>query len=133
MEGFLAIIALVFGVLQIILFFKLWVMTNNVRKLTEHFASGPERTSIGNKIRLAKMQGRTKEQIQMFLAENMANKIIEAYSKPDGHSVEYTVKKWEQIFKNAGIDMPECLKQIKTDEDVITLYHEKGWEDVLNG
>lgn len=31
------IIGLIFGVLQIILFFKLWGMTNDVRKIKEEF------------------------------------------------------------------------------------------------
>ncbi|WP_036932079.1 hypothetical protein [Prevotella sp. HUN102] len=31
-----AILLIIFGILQIILFFKLWIMTNDVRKLTEH-------------------------------------------------------------------------------------------------
>lgn len=38
MEGialFVSIVIIVFGVLQIILFFKLWGMTNNVAKLTQ--------------------------------------------------------------------------------------------------
>ena len=40
MEGFyliLLIVLLVFGVLQIILFFKVWGMTNDVRKISIHF------------------------------------------------------------------------------------------------
>ncbi len=28
--------------------------------------------------------------------------------------------------------MPDSLKQIKTAEDVINLYHEKEWDEVLN-
>lgn len=34
---FICLVAIVFGILQIILFFKIWGMTNNVRKLTKHF------------------------------------------------------------------------------------------------
>lgn len=37
MEIFVSLIIIVFGVLQIILFFKLWGMTNDVRELVEHF------------------------------------------------------------------------------------------------
>ena len=33
METFMAIVFLVFGILQIILFFKIWGMTNNVKKI----------------------------------------------------------------------------------------------------
>ena len=39
MEMFVSLIIIVFGILQIILFFKLWEMTNNVRMLTEHFCA----------------------------------------------------------------------------------------------
>ena len=37
-----AILLIIFGILQIILFFKLWIMTNDVRKLTEHFCDKEE-------------------------------------------------------------------------------------------
>ena len=37
METFMAIVFLVFGILQIILFFKIWGMTNNVKKLKMSF------------------------------------------------------------------------------------------------
>lgn len=39
MEVFISLIIIVFGILQIILFFKLWGMTNDVRLLTEHFCA----------------------------------------------------------------------------------------------
>lgn len=124
MEIFLVIIVTIFGVLQIILFFKIWGMTNNVKKLTEHFVDSLNHTDIGNKVRFAKLQGQTQEQIQKILSDNMATFIIETYNKPN-YSVEYTVKKWEEVFNNAGIEMPNYLKQIKTYQDVINLYHEK--------
>ncbi len=44
MEIFVPLI-IVFGVLQIILFFKIWGMTNDVRKLTEHFCSNVQQDS----------------------------------------------------------------------------------------
>ena len=39
MMEFLSIVLLVFGVLQIILFFKLWGMTNDVKKINEKMES----------------------------------------------------------------------------------------------
>lgn len=39
MINILSIILLVFGVLQIILFFKLWGMTNDVRSIKDQFAA----------------------------------------------------------------------------------------------
>lgn len=49
MEGItflVSIILIVFGVLQIILFFKLWGMANDMRQLKEHFV--PESKCLGN-------------------------------------------------------------------------------------
>jgi hypothetical protein len=37
-----AIVLIIFGILQIILFFKLWIMTNDVRKLKEYFCGKTE-------------------------------------------------------------------------------------------
>ena len=39
MVDFLTIILLIFGVLQIILFFKIWGMTNDVKRLTNKFCN----------------------------------------------------------------------------------------------
>lgn len=36
MIGLLYAVGIFFGILQIILFFKIWGMTNNVQKLTDH-------------------------------------------------------------------------------------------------
>lgn len=43
MEGlmtFTGIVMIAFGILQIILFFKVWGMTNNVKRLTDKFCNG---------------------------------------------------------------------------------------------
>ncbi len=37
MELFVSIIIVVFGFLQIVLFFKIWEMTNDVKKMANHF------------------------------------------------------------------------------------------------
>lgn len=39
---FISVIFMVFGILQIILFFKLWEMTNDVKLLRNHFVSQAE-------------------------------------------------------------------------------------------
>lgn len=57
----LSIILLVFGVLQIILFFKLWVMTNDVRSIKDQFAASNKELEYYIKSmneHLRKMEGR---------------------------------------------------------------------------
>lgn len=48
MIDFLTIILLVFGVLQIILFFKIWGMTNDVKRLTNKFCNNDNNLSNTN-------------------------------------------------------------------------------------
>ena len=38
--NFISVLLIIFGVLQIILFFKLWGLTNDVKALKNHFCSG---------------------------------------------------------------------------------------------
>lgn len=52
MESLLVILIIVFAVLQIILFFKIWGMTDNVRKLSSHFC--PTRSFKEPTIEIAK-------------------------------------------------------------------------------
>lgn len=44
-ETFIAFVAVIFGILQIILFFKIWGMTNDVREIKEHFCNGSTNNS----------------------------------------------------------------------------------------
>ena len=46
----LLIVMLVFGILQIVLFFKMWGMTNDVRKLTLHFCESKDSEAMDKKI-----------------------------------------------------------------------------------
>lgn len=131
MEGLLAIIALVFGVLNIILFFKIWGMTNNVKLLVKHFTEGTKCKDVGGEIRLAKMRGMPHSQIQEMLVERMSAEIIKEFYSGNGGIGNVTTK-WRKIFNNVDVEMPDSLKQIKTAEDVINLYHEKEWDEVLN-
>lgn len=49
MEVFVSLIIIIFGVLQIILFFKLWIMTNNVEKLTNHICNSHKAGIVHNR------------------------------------------------------------------------------------
>lgn len=40
------IVLLVFGILQIILFFKLWGMTSDIKKVTEKYTATPDRSTV---------------------------------------------------------------------------------------
>ena len=115
MIDFLTIILFVFGVLQIILFFKVWGMTNDVNKITSKLQC--EKDSTWN-VRRALLYG-DKE----LAKKELMNCIISDFEKfGDGgygfNSVEDIIAKYEPAFKQLGMDIPESLKNIKTYADI---------------
>ena len=46
MEIFISILIIVYAILNIILFFKIWGATNNIKKLTEHFTENKNTDSF---------------------------------------------------------------------------------------
>ena len=58
MEILLSFITIAFSILQIALFIKVWEITNNVKRLTEHFCNSPQQGNVNHK----QPQTRTQEQ-----------------------------------------------------------------------
>lgn len=91
MMEFLSIVLLVFGVLQIILFFKLWGMTNDVKKIKERLEKKDWLCSImtGDKENaygalLQELYAKLKECAQMWNGgcyTEKAGELIESYRK----------------------------------------------------
>ena len=78
MELFVSLIIIVFGVLQIILFFKLWGMTNDVAALREKFAPQVEDTQkpralLGMYARILS----TGKQVRVVACENNQYKCVD--------------------------------------------------------
>ena len=46
MGNFISILIIVYAILNIILFFKIWGATNNIKKLTEHFTGNTNKDSF---------------------------------------------------------------------------------------
>ena len=72
---FVSIVIIVFGVLQIILFFKLWGMTNNVKKIANKLNS---RISWNDQIQIELLKG-NKDKAQELLIEKFFIEIWELY------------------------------------------------------
>lgn len=91
MMEFLSIVLLVFGVLQIILFFKLWGMTNDVKKIKERLEkkdvlclimTGDKENAYASL--LQELYAKLKEYVQMWNKEmykEKAGELIESYRK----------------------------------------------------
>lgn len=73
MTTFLAIVTIVAGVLQIILFFKIWGMTNNVSKLTAEFC-GEDTEDNGRGIQVNSHVKRNADGVTMIVVEKTNGK-----------------------------------------------------------
>lgn len=115
MIDFLTIVLLVFGVLQIILFFKIWGMTNDVNRITKKLQCEKDKTW---NVRRALLYGD-----QELAKRELMDCIISDFEKfGDGgygfNCVEDIISKYEPAFKQLGMDIPENLKNIKSYADI---------------
>lgn len=86
MSNFILIITIITGVLQIVLFFKVWVMTNDVRKIREKMDADLEIDRI-DKIRIALLKGDKQKAIEL-LTDKLATELVKKSSE-DNISPEY--------------------------------------------
>lgn len=117
MEILTAIIAIVVGVLQIVLFFKVWVMTNDVRKIREKMDADLEIDRI-DKIRIALLKGDKQQAIEL-LTDKLATELVKKSSE-DNISPEYIQKLKENYakeFAKLGVDeLP--IKDVYTQKEI---------------
>ncbi len=134
MEGmftFVGIIIIVFGVLQIILFFKMWGMTNDVKKMkNELVGSDPENL---RKMQLNKaILKEDKNKIAEMLFDELFNQLqfyySYSYSLNDSRREDYFTskisnlkKEYKEKYLKYGIDFPESINKIDKREDLENL------------
>lgn len=115
---FLAIVQIVMGVLSLILFFKIWGMTNDVRKLRDNICtSGLKGEQLSKKMLILKYTGKIDE-AKKLLDENLENEVF-AQMCTKGNDIEYTksqveeiIKKYENYYKSLDCEMPAEIKNI---------------------
>ena len=115
MIDFLTIVLLIFGVLQIILFFKVWGMTNDVNRITKKLQCEKDKTW---NVRRALLYGD-----QKLAKRELMDCIISDFEKfGDGgygfNCVEDIISKYEPAFKQLGMEIPDNLKAIKSYADI---------------
>lgn len=120
MEIFIAIITIVVGVLQIVLFFKLWKMTNDVRKIKKKIDADLE-IDRTDKIRIALLKGDKQKAIELLtdkLATELVRKSNEEYMTPD--EISALKEKYAKEFLKLGVnELP--IKDVKEQSDIYSL------------
>ncbi|WP_300699091.1 hypothetical protein [Bacteroides sp.] len=110
MIDFLSIILLIFGVLQIILFFKMWGMTNDVDKIREKLEVQPEmEDQIITEAQIHALNGENGEAFKLYTKAfhksliELYNKTIKEYGDEDNMSYkernEYYQSEYNKVVK----------------------------------
>lgn len=102
----LALVFLVFGVLQIILFFKVWEMTNDVRKIKKQFITESKEDIVKEIVK-------GNPDISSILFDNMYEDLRNS-TQDNYFSV---VNQYRAYYKRAGVPIPEALEGIKCHND----------------
>jgi len=142
MEGItllVSIILIVFGVLQIILFFKLWGMTNNVVKISKQIEGLGDKVSNTDKssdfiwkVRRAILKGNQKD-AEDIVADNFITELQYLWQNYDRYGSDNFIQsqyqnkitelknRYIEFYSHIGIPMPESLHKINTISDINAL------------
>ena len=128
MSTFVGIVIIIFGILQIILFFKVWNMCNNVQKLTDHFL-GDEEVAASFSNRIAAGDDSVEGSIRKQLAKDI-EKLCRAsegvteedFARINGKTPEQAIadlkKKYKELFGKLNKPVPKELEKLHNIEDL---------------
>lgn len=124
MYAFLSVILIIFGILQIILFFKLWGMTNDVRHISEKIGAQPIDTfpQLEQSIRKLLLEGE-KDQAIDLLRSNLVKDLIDYISKGYNYQIINNLKNnYREYYEKFGVPFPEQVEKINTLKDLDQLF-----------
>lgn len=117
-------VIVVFGILQIILFFKLWGMTNDVRHISEKIGAQPIDTfpQLEQSIRKLLLEGE-KDQAIDLLRSNLVKDLIDYISKGYNYQIINNLKNnYREYYEKFGVPFPEQVEKINTLKDLEQLF-----------
>lgn len=117
MSNFILIIIIIAGVLQIVLFFKVWVMTNDVRKIREKMDADLEIDRI-DKMRIALLRGDKQKAIEL-LTDKLATELVKKSSEDNisPEDIKIIKEKYAEEFAKLGVDeLP--IKDVYTQKEI---------------
>lgn len=130
----LTVIIIAASVLQIILFFKVWMMTDDVKKLREKFTS-PGGSNFNFEIRKLLMSGENENAKELLINRFYVNIAGLNYSGIDSSDFNYEqIKKntdadftkikeaLEKDLKQIGYELPENIRQMKSGNEFYCLF-----------
>lgn len=123
MVEFIALISLVAGILQIILFFKVWGMTNDIRAIKkDHFDETVYEGYYEKALYVRKnlILGK-KENVKAMLLKNFMDNLEQNYTR-EGDSIQPYVDNLKNQFSIFDEELPSYISNMKTFKDFHSLF-----------
>ena len=140
---FMGIVIIVFGILEIVLFFKIWAMTDDVKAMKKHILGEGIIKSYAAVIPIIRkdLVLGNKEQVKTALINNFIDKLERKFYSFDGNydsdhiftqfteenlnkSIELYVNNLRKQFDKIGEKLPENIAKMKTFKDYFDLFTE---------
>lgn len=125
MEGFIGFVCIIFGILNIILFVKVWNMCNDVKRMADHFC-GTEYKPKFNFSSIDLVDGKDARKAMIAELKEIVKKsrgiYIEDYERQYGVNpnaeIANIIKKYKGVFSSLDEKFPKDFDNIKTLEDL---------------
>lgn len=126
MYTFLSVILIIFGILQIILFFKLWGMTNDVRRISEKIGAQPIETysQLEKHVWQLLLENRKEDAVKLLNKNMVKDMIQEILMKEKGLSSHPNEIKnnYRKYYEKLGVPFPDQIEKINTLKDLEQLF-----------
>lgn len=127
MIEFVSIIGIVFGILQIVLFFKVWGMTNDVNKIaTQLGCLNKDYVSDIRKALLKNEKTAAKEILTDCLVCDLSD-FSEGTNMDKYSSVKDIKKKYQELFDIIGEELPKNIQCIEKRKDILDVFPCSKW------
>jgi hypothetical protein len=110
----LSLIMLIFAILQIVLFFKIWGMTKNILEIKNKII--PDAGSV-----IAREIHKKNPDIPNILYDNLWADLERAYKQDLSYS--HIINEYKILYQRAGVEFPPEIENIKND-DCYRLFYE---------
>lgn len=122
MVEFIAVISLIAGILQIVLFFKVWGMTNDIRELKkDHFSDLEANTDFQKAIYVRRnLIVGEKDKAKYLLLKEFLSNISRGYD--ENESIRPYVETLRKQLSKIGEELPEYISKLETLGDYRRLF-----------
>lgn len=130
MEDFfvMMLIVLAVGILSIILLFKLWMMTNDVKKICSAVVKEPQR-GRNWMVSTMLMKGESPEMISKYLIESFSEDIHKLYKVgyTEQAFTQYAnakIAQYKKLYELIGVEIPDNIQSANTIARVKAIFHQ---------